>query len=149
MTTLIMAVCLTAQYPTPQVPQYVPSQAVYAMPAPIYAAPQIAPAGPFGQFLGHIGMQLVKHSWPRVQPIAAAPAPSVAYVQVQQPVMQAVYTVPTPQAQYVPPVGVPLPPAKSPPPAYGTPQQPGYGSPQQPAYNAPKPSESVPPVPNR
>lgn len=156
MTTIVLALALAGQYPSPQQQQVtsLPAQLVYSVPAPTYAAPnvvtlgagQVIPPGVFGQFLGHVGTKLQKHAWPRVQPIAAAPAPLVqtVYVSVQQPqpVAQAVYAVPQPLPQL--PVGVPAPPAKVPPPAYGAPQQPAA-----PQYNAPRPSESVPPVPNR
>src|SRR5947209_4171008 len=96
---LMLAVCLAGQYPSPQQQvQSLPAQLVYSVPAPTYAAPQVVtlgagqvvPAGPLGQALGHIGRKLEKHSWPRVQPIAAAPAPvmQTVYVAVQQPQMQ-------------------------------------------------------------
>jgi hypothetical protein len=115
--------------------------------------------------LGHIGQSLLKHSWPRVQPVAAmqqAPAPvaQVVYVaiQQQQPVMQASYVVQAPQ---VPMAGIPTYGSKAAPQqaTYGTPQAPQqatYGAPQQgqpagapQAGPAPKPSETVPPVPPR
>jgi hypothetical protein len=160
MTPLLLALALVGQYPSPQQPQYVPAAAVYSVPAPAYAAPQVvtlgagqvAPAGPFGQLMGHVGNKLIKHSWPRVQPITATPAPVVqtVYVQVQQPqAVQAPYVVAQPQQQYAPPpVGIPTPPGKVPPPVpYGSPQQ-QYQQPA-PQYNAPKPSEAVPPVPPR
>ena len=162
MTPLILAVCLTAQYPTPQAPAYAPpqyQQPVYSIPMPAYqtqvvalGAGAVAPAGPFGQMLGHIGRKLEKHSWPRVQPVPATP--------MGQPIMQTVYVQVVPQ---MPPVQqamyAPQPSYQAAPPQYGTKAPPAYGSPQQPAYNASPPygrgpgpnpaAESVPPVPQR
>jgi hypothetical protein len=171
MTPLVLALAVAGQYPTPQAPQYgAPAQ--YAAPVtysapqtysiPVtYAAPQVVtlgagqviPPSPLGLLLGHIGRSLEKHSWPRVQPMAAQPAAvQTIYLQIAPPqIQQAVYTVAQPsyQLQATPPplqlqyAAQPQLPAKSPPPQqqYGTPQSAGYG--------AARPSESVPPVPNR
>lgn len=166
MHSVLVALALAGQYPSPQAPQQqvtsVPAQLVYSVPAPTYSAPQVVTlgagqvmqAGPVGQMLGHLGRKLEKHSWPRMQPLAAQPAPIVqtVYVAIQQPqpVMQATYAVQQPLPQL--PVGVPQTPAKSPQqPAYGSPQY-QQQQPQQPQsqqYGASKPSEDVPPVPKR
>jgi len=152
MTPLVIALALTGQYPSPQyqAPQYA-APMTYSVPV-TYAVPQVVtlgagaviPPGPFGQFLGHIGRKLEKHSWPRVQPapIMAQPAMQTIYLQITQPqIQQAVYTVAMPQTYAAPPQTYAAPPQ----PYKGQPQT--YGSPQASQYQAPKPSESVPPVP--
>ena len=164
MLSLALAAALAAQYPTPQAPMYGAPMPQYAAPqtysVPVtYAAPSVTmlgagaviPPGPFGMFLGHLGRKLEQHSWPRVQPVMAAPAmQQTVYLQVAQPqVMQAVYTVPAPVQYQSPPVyGAPQPPMKNPPATYGSPQT-QQGPPPNP-YGAPKPnpaSEAAPPVP--
>ena len=145
-----------AQYAAP-IPQTFSVPVTYAAPSvTMLGAGAVIPPSPFGLMLGHIGRKLEMHSWPRVQPMMAAPAmQQTVYLQVAQPqVMQAVYSVPAPQYQ-APPMqyGAPQPPQKNPPQQYQAP--PTYGSPQAPQggggmYGAPRPnpaSEAAPPVP--
>ena len=66
MTPLILAVCLTAQYPTPQYAAPQPmQQPVYAVPMPAYQTQVVAlgagaviPPGHFGRMLGALGQKL-------------------------------------------------------------------------------------------
>jgi hypothetical protein len=167
LTALALAALTAGQYASPQQGQQ------YGAPPPTYSAPltyaipqtyaapqvvtlgagQVIPPGPIGLCLGRLGQKLERHSWPRVQPMAAQPASTpmlqTIYVQLVQPQYQT-YAMP----QYAPPppptmYGAPPPPPTmygAPPPPKGQPQaQPqAYGSPQGGQYNAP-----APPVPPR
>jgi hypothetical protein len=149
MHSVLLAVALAGQYPSPQAPMYgAPPPAQYAAPmtysAPVtYAAPQVVMLGagqvigpsPFGAMLGRLGQKLEKHAWPRVQPMTMAAQPAVqqtVYLQMSQPmVQQAVYSVAQPQYA-APPVqyAAPPQPMKAPPQAYGSPQASQYQAPQ-------------------
>jgi hypothetical protein len=169
LTALALAALTAGQYASPQQGQQ------YGAPPPTYSAPityaipqtyaapqvvtlgagQVIPPGPIGICLGRLGQRLERHSWPRVQPMAAQPVspPMLQTIYVQlvqaQPQYQT-YAMP----QYAPPppptmYGAPPPPPTmygAPPPPKGQPQaQPqAYGSPQGGQYNAP-----APPVPPR
>jgi hypothetical protein len=158
---LVLALTVLGQYPSGQSlysappPQYAAPPPPVAYSAPVtYAAPQVVtlgagqviPPGPIGLFLGHVGRRLERHSWPRMQPMQAAPmatAAPVVYLAVAPPqyqVIQASYA--APQQTYAAPP--PQTPAKSPATPYSSPQTPTGG-----LYGAPKPNEAAPTPPGR
>jgi hypothetical protein len=163
LTALALAALTAGQYASPQGQQYGAPPPTYSAPITYaipqtYAAPQVVtlgagqviPPGPIGLCLGRLGQRLERHSWPRVQPMAAqpvsAPMLQTIYVQLVQPQPQyQTYAMP----QYAPPPPPPPTMYGAPPPPKGQPQsqpQPQtYGSPQGGQYNAPTPAPPVPP----